>query len=107
MPAGRPPAGPRIVEKLEAAPQAKRRLRTILETITGESTISDASARLGIRPARFYVIRDQAMQAAAERLLPRPSGRPRKQLTSEERRIREDPAARTTELLRSVFGATP
>jgi len=86
----RPSAGPQIVAKLEGDPTAKQRLEAILATIARESTIDAASERLGLRPARFYVIRDQALQAALTRLEPRPCGRPSKpQPTPDQLRIAE------------------
>ena len=89
MSRGRPPAGPQLVERLEGEETAKRRLEAILETIAGRCTIADASARLDLRPARFFRMRNEAMQAALERLEPRPCGRKRKQVSPEAARIEE------------------
>ncbi len=89
MPAGRPPAGPKIVEKYEGSRTAKQRVKATLETIAGRSTVDAACDTLGICPARFYVIRDRIMESALQGAEPRAGGRPRKQVSAEEVRIKE------------------
>ena len=89
MPAGRPPAGPQIVAKYEGSRTAKQRLEAVLETVAGQATVDAASDKLGICPARFYVLRDRAMAAALDRLEPRAGGRPRKRVSPEGARVKE------------------
>ena len=86
---GRPPAGPGLVEGVEGPDEAKRRLRVILETVSGTRQVADACAELGISEAAFHNLRQQALAAAVEGLAPRPAGRPRKDGDPEQRRIRE------------------
>jgi hypothetical protein len=75
---GRKPSGPAAVERLPASPQAKERLRVILETLTGTCRISQACARLQVSEQRFDQLRTQVLQAALDCLEPRPLGRPRR-----------------------------
>jgi len=87
MPAGRPPAGPQHARKLDGSSTAKERLEVILETLAGKTKIDAACERLSISPARFFLIRDQALGAALGRLEPQRSGRKPKLVTPEQARI--------------------
>jgi hypothetical protein len=49
--AGRPPEGPKLVDRLEGPDESKKRLRAILETIAGKRTIDDVCEELGISAA--------------------------------------------------------
>jgi hypothetical protein len=75
---GRPPEGPGLVERLDGPEDDRRRLRVILETISGQRTIASACEELGIKPARFHVLRTQALQAALDGIAPGSAGRPPK-----------------------------
>jgi hypothetical protein len=75
---GRYPAGPEYVESLDGSEQAKKRLRTVLETMTGTTRVQEACRILEISEQRFYQLREELLQAALERLEGRPAGRPRK-----------------------------
>ena len=77
MSAGRPPHGPQHVDRLNGEEEAKRRLRVILETLSGGKTIEAASAELGVSESRFHEIRIEALQGALDGLAPGASGRPR------------------------------
>jgi hypothetical protein len=72
---GRKPSGPAAVEQLAGSPQAKQRLRVVLETLTGECRVGEACARLEISEPRFDQLRTQVLQAGLDRLEPRPVGR--------------------------------
>lgn len=72
---GRYPSGPEFVTKLSGSPDAKERLRVLLETLAGTCRIGDACARLGIKEARFDQIRIEALQAALQALEIKPAGR--------------------------------
>ena len=84
---GRKPNGPQIVERLEGSPSAKQRLEVILETITGQLTIPEACARLGICQSRFHDLRSQTLQATLNTLEPRRPGRPAKHTSPEQGEI--------------------
>ena len=70
--AGRKPLGPALVEHLDGSPRAKQRLEVILATIAGQLTIDQASEQLGIKPAMFYRLRTEVLEAGLARLEPRP-----------------------------------
>jgi hypothetical protein len=72
----RPTKGSEHVEGIEGSDLARRRLRWVLETLSGAATIDAACADLGISPARFAQIRETALSGAAAALEPRPLGRP-------------------------------
>jgi len=80
----RPPKGPRLVDSLDGDEETKERLKTVLETIAGETPIADACARLGIGEARFHVLRKEALQGALAGIAPKPLGRPPKAAPSAE-----------------------
>lgn len=73
---GRPvdPAGQ--VERLAGDAEAKRRLALVLSTLTGERTIEDVCAELGIGASRFFELKQAALAAAVAALTPAPAGRP-------------------------------
>jgi|HubBroStandDraft_6_1064221.scaffolds.fasta_scaffold357528_2 hypothetical protein len=75
---GRPPEGPGLAERLDGPEDDRRRLRVILETISGQRTIASACEELGIKSARFHELRTQALQAALEAIAPGAAGRPPK-----------------------------
>jgi hypothetical protein len=78
---GRHPWGPGYVDQLEGSPQAKQRLRVVLETMTEGCRVQEACQRLGISEQRFDQLRQLAMQAALRRMESKPGGRPRRQHT--------------------------
>lgn len=84
---GRKPAGPQIAERLEGSPSAKQRLEVILETITGQLTVSEACEQLVIGESRFHNLRHQTLQATLQALEPRPLGRPAKPISPEQAEI--------------------
>ena len=91
MPAGRPPLGPELVDRLCTTEEAKTRLKAILETIAGTKTVDEACAQLDVSESRFHELKAIALASAASGLEPAPRGRPRKQ---------EDPAASEVEALK-------
>lgn len=72
----RPGLGVGHVETLEGTELARRRLRRVLETLSGESSVEEACQDLGISAARFAEIRKEALGAALGALEPRAAGRP-------------------------------
>lgn len=75
----RPPLGVAHVDRLDGGVGAKRRLRTILSTVSGELDVARACQRIGVRETQFADLRRRALQAALESLEPGIPGRPRKQ----------------------------
>jgi hypothetical protein len=73
---GRRPAGPEYVARLPGSAAAMERLQVVLETLAGRCRVLEACARLGISEPRFHQLRTQVLEAALERLEPRPAGRP-------------------------------
>jgi hypothetical protein len=65
------------VEKVSGSAETKKRLKVILETLSGERSVEDACATLGVKEAQFHRLREEALAGAAAALEPRPSGRPR------------------------------
>jgi transposase-like protein len=72
----RPPAQSRLVDTLEGDDLAKRRLKAVLQTITGERSIADACARLGIGATALFELRTRALYGALAGLAPGAPGRP-------------------------------
>ena len=81
--------GHKHARRVEASKRAQRRLEAILETLSGNKTVAEVCEELEINEARFHVIRKQALQAAADRLEPQPTGRPRKEQDERDERITE------------------
>lgn len=73
---GRHPSGPEYVDHLAGSAPAKERLKVVLETLAGRCRVVEACARLGLSEPRFHQLRAELLQAALERLEPRPPGRP-------------------------------
>jgi len=73
---GRPPAGPKLVDRLDGSESARTRTRLILETIAGTKTIAEAAAELGIGETRFLDLRTAALASMVAANEPRPAGRP-------------------------------
>jgi transposase-like protein len=65
------------VESLEGSRHTKKRLRAILETISGQKSVAKACEDLGIGEAMFHRIRKEALEGALAALQPKPIGRPR------------------------------
>lgn len=77
MPAGRPTEGLEHIDHLHGSFEAKTRLKLIVLTVTGDLTVVEACERLRIGSSRFHVVRREGLQAAVERLEPKPAGRHR------------------------------
>lgn len=89
MGAGRPPGGLDHVDRLEGPAALKRRLRVILETLTGERSITEACRELDVSEARFHVLRRRALEGALGALAAGPPGRPRRPSPEELLRVAE------------------
>lgn len=76
--AGRKPQGAALVAPLSGSEHAKRRLTLFLQTFSGECTVSEACAELGIGESRFFAQRAAWLQQSVALLEPRSPGRPPK-----------------------------
>ena len=104
MARGRRPGGANLVQALEGSPGAKKRLRVLLETLTGKRNIPGACAELGIGEAAFYKLRARWLQETLGSLEPRAPGRPRKQRDPDTERT-EELEARLQQLERELKAA--
>lgn len=77
------------MEQAEGSADAKRRLRVILETVAGLKSVPEACAALGIEEARFYKLREKAVEAAVAGLEASAPGRPKKEDPADTARVRE------------------
>ena len=64
------------VDKLGGSSRAKQRMRAILKTLSGEWTVPQACASLGLHEAHFHALRQKWMQESLQLLEPKPVGRP-------------------------------
>lgn len=58
--------------------ESKRRAKLILQTITGELSVDEACALMGVGPTQFANLRTQGLKAMADSFDPKPVGRPAK-----------------------------
>lgn len=72
----RPPDGVGHVDRLEGPEDLKRRLRVLLDTLTGRVSVAQACAALGVSESRLHELRRQALTGALGALMPKPAGRP-------------------------------
>ncbi len=72
----RPVKGPDLVDDLDGEAEAKRRLKVILEQISGECTVAEAMEELGIGRSRFFELRSKVLKSALAGLAPKARGRP-------------------------------
>jgi len=79
--------GPRLARSVEASGLAKKRLEVILETIAGERTVAEACAELGIQETQFHDLRARALRSAVTSLEIGQPGRPRLEVSPEEKQI--------------------
>jgi transposase-like protein len=90
MKRGRPPKRADHADSVEGSQLSKKRLKAILQTVSGERTVADVCEELGITETHFHRLRQKALDAAAAALEPQPGGRPA--------RPRDPSAARVEEL---------
>jgi len=73
---GRPPLGLQHVDRMPGSREARTRLKIVLATLTGEKTVLEACAELGVGESRFHDLRNEFLSKGVEALEPRPLGRP-------------------------------
>lgn len=76
MPAGRKPQGIEQVELLPGSAAAKRRLEVFLANLSGELSVAEACAALGLHESRFFELRKRWLEESVELLEPGQPGRP-------------------------------
>jgi hypothetical protein len=89
MTAGRPPLRSNIVDRLDADPNTKERLKILLQTIAGEFSVAQACQKLNISQARFFELRATMLQGALDSIEPKPVGRPAQKIDAESERIKQ------------------
>lgn len=72
----RPSKGFEHVDGLEGDATSKARLRAILETLSGTTSVEEACRTLSISPSRFHALREDALSGALSALSPSAPGRP-------------------------------
>ena len=83
----RHPLGLQLARAMEGSDQACRRLKVMLETISGQKRIAEACEELGIGTAQFHKLRNKMMQGALLSLEPAAPGRPRAGIEAADERI--------------------
>ena len=78
MPAGRPPLGLDLLDRIDCTEEERLKARTILETVSGEKTVAQACEILGVGESRFREMREDFLVAGVVSVAPKPRGRPRK-----------------------------
>ncbi len=76
MSRGRPQRGLSSIDLLEGPSEEKKRLKAILEKLSGKITADEACAVLGIGRAYYYVLENEVLHGALMAIMPRPIGRP-------------------------------
>src|SRR5688572_2025280 len=71
----RPNKGASHVDGLIGTRESKRRAKTILQTVSGELSVSEACDEIGVGPTHFANLRTQALQHLLDGLQPLPVGR--------------------------------
>lgn len=79
--------GLQLAKAMEGSDQACRRLKAMLETISGQKRIAEACEELGIGRAQFHKLRNKMMQGALLILEPGTAGRPRATNEAVEERV--------------------
>jgi transposase-like protein len=72
----RPPEQSNLVDPLEGSDEAKRRLKVVLQTISGERSIAEACERLDISATMLFELRTRALLGALAGISPAAPGRP-------------------------------
>jgi transposase InsO family protein len=84
---GRKPAGPESVEQVPGSDEAKKRARTLLETVAGTCRVLEACDRLDISEPRYHQLKTHMLETIVAGLEPGKPGRPAQKPSPEEQRI--------------------
>ena len=77
------------MDQLTGSPQAKERLKGVLETLAGTCRVQEACERLKVSEPRFQQLRLEVLEAGLARLEPRAAGRPAQTPSPAEQEIAE------------------
>lgn len=86
--AGRKPQGWKLIDALEGDARDKARVKAFLQTLSGECTVDEACAALGLHPSWFFDLRNRWLQDSLNALA-RPLGRPAKRTEVDEGEVAE------------------
>jgi hypothetical protein len=84
---GRHPAGSELADEITGSDLARRRLKVMLETISGQKRIAEGCEELGIGEAQFHKLRHKMLAGAAATLEPSAVGRPPTARAEDDERI--------------------
>jgi hypothetical protein len=84
---GRRPAGPECVEQVAGSEQAKKRARTLLETMTGDCRVTQACEILNVSEPRYHQLKTHMVATLVASMEPGHAGRPAQQLSPEQEKI--------------------
>jgi hypothetical protein len=87
MTAGRKPQGIEQVAHLPGSAAAKRRLEVLLANLSGQLTVAEACAALGLHESRFFELRKRWLAESVLTLEPERPGRPAHVLTADQQQI--------------------
>jgi len=79
--------GTKIVDRLDGSREAKKRMRAILQTVSGEKSVEEVCAELGIGKTAFHELRNRVIQAGLADLEPKPVGRPAREVPPEQAEV--------------------
>ena len=105
---GRRPVGPELLDRIPGSESARKRVKVVLQTMTGELRVQEACHELQISEQRFDELRLEAMQAAVASLEPKPAGRPARATaadTDEKKRLQMRVAELEAQLTAAVVRA--
>lgn len=86
---GRPNHAAALLKRIAGSPEAKERVLTILESLSGTVNLKNTLARLQIGATIFRRLRSAFLRCTVQALEPKPPGRPQRQVPPHWRRIRE------------------
>jgi transposase-like protein len=89
MARGRPTLGAGHAERLDGPAPSKQRLAVILRTLSGELSVEEACAQIGVSSAQFHRLRERALEGALSALAPGTPGRPPAAPVVEPSRVQE------------------
>jgi hypothetical protein len=84
---GRKASAALAVDRAAGSATAKQRAKAIYQVLSGQCSIAQACAALGVSEPRFHQLKEQLVQGSVAALEPRPAGRPAQAATPEQAQI--------------------